>query len=67
MATEKQLEERMGPILNPEGANRQATKELIDTLSTVVSDPIAGRLATRMIEAIKEGYKIQSGESYDQL
>ena len=65
----KSLGERDAPILNPDGSNREATKELIDALSTICDSqsalPSTRKYAERMIENIKEGYRIQSGEEYD--
>lgn len=54
----------MDPIFNPNGPNKKAVDELIEALSTALDSPIAGNHAREMIEAIKEGYKIQSGEDY---
>jgi len=69
MASEEPLEERIEPVFNPDGPNRQATEELIETISTVVDSPRASQetkdYAEKLIEAIKVGYEIQSGEKYE--
>ena len=62
---DQSLEGRMQPILNPDGSDRQATEELIETLSTALDSPIAGDYAKDLIKAVKAGYEIQSGEKYE--
>ena len=56
------------PVLNPCGPDKQATESLIDALSTVLDSkdvsPAARDFAKGLIEAVEEGYEIQSGEKY---
>jgi hypothetical protein len=61
---EKKIE--IKPIHNPAGPNRQATQELIDTLSTVPESSLAYNYTQEMIKAVKAGYEEQSGENFDQ-
>lgn len=60
------LERKIEPILNPDGPNKEATDELIEALSEVAnSKSFAKDYAKNLIEAIKKGYEIQTGEKYE--
>lgn len=71
MATDKQPEQRTEPIFNPDGPNREATEELVEALSTALNsrtakaNPEFRAYVMKTIEAVKEGYEIQSKERYD--
>jgi len=54
--------EEIEPILNPDEPNKQATKELIDALSTVPEASIAYQQSRALIDAVKSGYEEQTGE-----
>jgi hypothetical protein len=60
----EKISKDMDAILNPDGPNRDATKELIDALSSSLKSPTAGKYAKELIEKVKKGYKIQSGEDF---
>ena len=60
----KKMPEDIDAILNPNGPDRKATTELIDALSTALKSPRIGDYAKDLIEKIKKGYKIQSGENF---
>jgi len=53
-------------IFNPGGANKQATKELIKSLSETAKDKFAGDYARDIIGRVKKGYEIQSGQKYEE-
>ena len=68
MAKEKNLTGRVNkiePILNPNGPDIEATRELITALQTTFNSQIAGDYAKKMVQAVKKGYEIQSGIPYD--
>ncbi len=60
----KKMPEDIDAILNPNGPDRKATTELIDALSTALKSPRIGDYTKELIEKIKKGYKIQSGENF---
>jgi hypothetical protein len=63
--SEHNLEKKLKPIFNPEGPDKEVTDELIEALSaTANSKSFANNYAAQLIEAIKKGYEIQSGEEY---
>lgn len=61
---ENNLERQIEPVLNPNGPNKQVTKDLIEALSKVPKSSLAYQNAQNLIEAVKKGYEIQSGEEY---
>jgi len=68
MSKEKNLTERVNkiePILNPNGPDIEATRELITALQTTFNSQIAGDYAKKMVQAVKKGYEIQSGIPYN--
>jgi len=65
MGSSEQLESRIEPILNPGVPDREATEELIKCLSTALDHPTVHDYVQRLIDAVVQGYEIQSGQAYD--
>jgi hypothetical protein len=65
---EKKLESKLDPIFNPNEPNKIITNELIEAISTILNDEkiscMAKEYARELIESIKKGYEIQTGEKY---
>ena len=62
--SDEPLEERTDLILNPDGPNIQATREVVKAISVAQDDEVAGSYVRNLIERLKSGYELQSGQKY---
>lgn len=68
MRTEKNLEEEIELIINPNGPDKKATEELIKALSTVFTSntsPKVKEYTRGIIKGVGKGYEMQTGEKYE--